>query len=925
MRDRDASKLFAQLISGVDYLHKKGIIHRDLKLENLLLDKHRNIIITDFGFANRCSTEQADLMTTSCGSPCYAAPELVVSEGEYIGSAVDVWSCGVILYAMLAGYLPFDDDPSNPDGDNINLLYRYITTTQVKFPDHISESARDLVSMILVPDPQYRATMLDVMNHPWLAPHRQLFERTVEMNEWIFQDQMYKKSQQAKRELNERKRVQREAAMAKYRVQRSHSTMPTAGGMEQGSTTRRPKSAMPGSSTVPTGLTSGQRTPPLEAITAARVASRATTPVAPELTPNPSESLSTQAVENQVVGSNAPSTSSLPMEKRKGAESSSNSNRHTIQVEYDEDDLLENQQGSARDKETDAGKHKQLQVQAATMSDIEMSGSEMGHGTAESIDTRLSPISSPSQLSPQAPSAKSTPLPVEPSTPKRKSPVQQAGSPSTPRASNAGQMEDLSATPRASMVTPKGKGREQPTAPARSSMMPPPTIPAPKAQRNRKGMSLDKFGLAKLLGTTQAGSSVDLAKPSPAPSVSSPATTATGSATRALQTSTAVNANAGARPQSLGPSVPAPKVQTRMSSRPPSAAGTDDKKGKRKTLQIMARYVLSLEVEKHTLIDRSSSVREKPNAVPLSARDMNPATAPVQGASEPAFKAPESASRPSMSSARPSNLNSPSVLTVDAVNGGNKTASSSAAKKVMDWFRRRSIARDSNSLQHVKASGRHDSNDSFVRVEPTIAATAMSETSSVAGTADGRETPVVEEDGEGEAREAAATSTVSLAPPIEAPAGPPLDRQALSPSPLPEPTTQPLASIDAAPQPPRVSPPRATPTRSKSHGMPGGTVPSLSSQAGAGAEDSRLRVHTGVLDQSALSSKPPQEVMNEVIRVLMEMGMEVKRENEYRVRCTRVKKKGRGFGSVISMAGGVMGSASLSRVSLLHSPQQAQE
>ncbi|KAJ7788938.1 hypothetical protein B0H14DRAFT_3162342 [Mycena olivaceomarginata] len=126
LRERDASKLFSQLISGVWYIHQKKIVHRDLKLENLLLDRHRNVIITDFGFANRFEHRADDLMQTSCGSPCYAAPELVISEGLYVGSAVDIWSCGVILYAMLAGYLPFDDDPANPDGDNINLLYKYI-------------------------------------------------------------------------------------------------------------------------------------------------------------------------------------------------------------------------------------------------------------------------------------------------------------------------------------------------------------------------------------------------------------------------------------------------------------------------------------------------------------------------------------------------------------------------------------------------------------------------------------------------------------------------------------------------------------------------------------------------------------------------------------------------------------------------------
>lgn len=133
LKDPAARRLFAQLVSGVGYLHKKGIVHRDLKLENLLLDRHKNIIITDFGFANTfdphddLSEEQehritdkdyvkrsgldiqnkegfrkGDLMQTSCGSPCYAAPELVVSDGLYTGRKVDVWSCGVILVSRCA-------------------------------------------------------------------------------------------------------------------------------------------------------------------------------------------------------------------------------------------------------------------------------------------------------------------------------------------------------------------------------------------------------------------------------------------------------------------------------------------------------------------------------------------------------------------------------------------------------------------------------------------------------------------------------------------------------------------------------------------------------------------------------------------------------------------------------------------------------
>ncbi|KAI8920412.1 kinase-like domain-containing protein [Entophlyctis helioformis] len=175
LKEKEAATFFAQLIAGISYLHKNHIVHRDLKLENLLLDHKKNIIITDFGFANTAPTDVNALMLTSCGSPCYAAPELVINDG-YVGEAADIWSCGVILYAMLCGYLPFDDDPANPASENLNLLYKYILETELEFPDYVPVGARALLRRILVPDPKKRANMAEIKAHFWLRPYAHIFE-----------------------------------------------------------------------------------------------------------------------------------------------------------------------------------------------------------------------------------------------------------------------------------------------------------------------------------------------------------------------------------------------------------------------------------------------------------------------------------------------------------------------------------------------------------------------------------------------------------------------------------------------------------------------------------------------------------------------------------------------------------------------------
>ena len=153
----EARHFFHQIISGVEYCHYHHIVHRDLKPENLLLDADNNIKIADFGLSN--VMRDGEFLRTSCGSPNYAAPE-VISGHLYAGPEVDVWSCGVILYALLCGSLPFDDE-------SIPNLFKKIKSGMYSLPSHLSQLARDLIPRMLVVDPMKRITVPDVRQHAW--------------------------------------------------------------------------------------------------------------------------------------------------------------------------------------------------------------------------------------------------------------------------------------------------------------------------------------------------------------------------------------------------------------------------------------------------------------------------------------------------------------------------------------------------------------------------------------------------------------------------------------------------------------------------------------------------------------------------------------------------------------------------------------
>ncbi|KAK2419975.1 SNF1-related protein kinase catalytic subunit alpha KIN10 [Trifolium repens] len=145
------------IISGVKYCHNNMVAHRDLRPENIFLDSNYNIKIAGFSLSK--TMKHGQLLKTSCGSTHYAAPE-VISGKLYAGSKVDVWSCGVLLYALLCGRLPFDDE-------NIPKLYINIKGGVYTIPSYLSHGASDLISRLLEVDPMKRITILEIHQHPW--------------------------------------------------------------------------------------------------------------------------------------------------------------------------------------------------------------------------------------------------------------------------------------------------------------------------------------------------------------------------------------------------------------------------------------------------------------------------------------------------------------------------------------------------------------------------------------------------------------------------------------------------------------------------------------------------------------------------------------------------------------------------------------
>ena len=169
IEEKEASFFYSQIIRGIEEINKKNICHRDIKPENLLLTKEKTIKIIDFGLSN----EYIDVLNTQCGSPCYAAPEIIRGI-KYNGLMVDIWASGIILFAMLFGYLPFDDK------DN-NILFRKILECNLEFPNDLEASfeAKDLIMRILNQNPDERIKLDEILKHPFLKYGNEQYRKMI--------------------------------------------------------------------------------------------------------------------------------------------------------------------------------------------------------------------------------------------------------------------------------------------------------------------------------------------------------------------------------------------------------------------------------------------------------------------------------------------------------------------------------------------------------------------------------------------------------------------------------------------------------------------------------------------------------------------------------------------------------------------------
>ncbi|RYR79465.1 hypothetical protein Ahy_A01g004278 isoform A [Arachis hypogaea] len=180
LKEDVAHKYFRQLINAVDYCHSRGVYHRDIKPENILLDENGDLKISDFGLSALAESKRQDgLLHTPCGTPAYVAPEVIKRKG-YDGAKADIWSCGIVLFVLLAGFLPFHDA-------NLIEMYKKISKAELKFPTWFPPEVCRLLRKMLDPNPETRITIAKITENSWFkrgpkAKHKKLDAETTSVS-----------------------------------------------------------------------------------------------------------------------------------------------------------------------------------------------------------------------------------------------------------------------------------------------------------------------------------------------------------------------------------------------------------------------------------------------------------------------------------------------------------------------------------------------------------------------------------------------------------------------------------------------------------------------------------------------------------------------------------------------------------------------
>jgi len=778
---------------------------------------------------------------------------------------------------MLAGYLPFDDDPANPDGDNINLLYRYIVSTPLSFPDYISTEARDLLGLMLVPDPLRRTTLDGVMRHPWLGAYHSIrtdgqpnaFGKTVDELEKAALDQHQQKRQAYQKQM--KANVLANGPVSPPRTQSyrpNHEAIPPSGSRSRST---QPEylydSSLDQSTTSP--LPANVNTTPTQNGTTRKTYG---SPAALGLSEDdPFAGPGNVSTNNEAVTSNATTASSKQLGSEetsrgastlapnasspKGHKPTSGGFRHTIQVEYDEPP-------SKNTKRSDEKRR-------------ERSGSQ-NHSTTNGQQNGVVPATPPTTTTKERKVSQSSskPLPPSPiivpptsnSQPSYRSPV----TPKNPATSPSNNVTPTKQTPPKASRANDPNGIQQLGDSLVVNISSPPPTPRTSAQKekdkdtvsqnstssiqkgHKKGKSsIDKLGLSKIFSSGFG--------PTP------------------------VNNTEGSTKSLQGSTTPVPSEgHASTTSVLLSPVGSDKetaKKSRRNTLTVMVEPF-------------SRSIRNRKGRMTSTPLTVAPATA---GATTPPHS--QSAVLP------PTNANiatgetagHPGPQDFGDVNG--LQASTSKARKVMQWFRTKSKGGDSVGFPTEEVS---------------------------------KEKGIASNQPKYRRGFSASSNTVDQTQVVGAPA---TGLKEIGVAPVQVVLTSPMSGLQR-PVPSSVSQ-GGHPQRSASSVLEAGTTTSLvarfrnSVTVGGGSNPhhihdkthphGQLRIHHGAVDQTTITTRPPPEVMAHVKKVLEGMGVEIQLESEYKYRCIRAKKKKNVVGSSTTAGAGSASPTSLAAVTMVGS------